>query len=267
MEPFRSGVYNRGMKKRLLGIIFSLTAFLCFAGEPFFFVQLTDTHFGQGDHFERAEAAVKRINALPVDIAFVAVTGDIVHDRITDEKLVDRVLQVMDQLDAPVHFVPGNHDLLKSDPAGTVAAFTNRFGPLISSAEYHGVQCLFVCTEPLAGGVEVEGFDPLTEAESLLSDGPALVFHHIPSSDDFYNNRMHGGWGETDAGRQWKELLGRHSVKAVFAGHFHRDELLDVGGIPLFVAPPLSGRLGRQAAFRIYEYRDGQILYRTQYFN
>jgi hypothetical protein len=51
----------------------------------------------------------------------------------------------------------------------------------------------------------------------------------------------------------------------VIAGHFHRDELHWVGDVPLFVCAPLAGYWGRQGSYRIYEYKDGRLGYRTQY--
>jgi 3',5'-cyclic AMP phosphodiesterase CpdA len=249
----------------VLFIAVLLTGLIASAGDPVYFVQLTDTHFGQGDHFARAQEAVKQINALPIPVSFVVITGDIMHDCIADSNQVNRVFQALETLKTPTHFVPGNHDLLNDAPEQTVAAFTNRFGPLISSAEYGGVDFVFVCTEPLAGGVQIPGYDPLQELDALLTDRPAVVFHHIPSADDFYNNRLHDGWGRSDDGRRWMELLNQRNVLAVVAGHFHRDEQNWVGNVPLYIGVPLSGRLGRQAAFRVYKIQDGRVSYRTQY--
>jgi calcineurin-like phosphoesterase family protein len=240
--------------KIFLSLFAGLMAFCsAFAGDPVYFVQLTDTHFGQGDGFERGQTAVEAINALPAGISFVVITGDIMQDCITDSNQVNRVFQTLEKLKVPVHFVPGNHDLLKNTPEQTVAVFTNRFGPLISSVEYGGVQFVFVCTEPLTGGVQIPGYDPLQELDALLTECPAVVFHHVPLTKN------------SETGKRWAALLNRHHVLAVIAGHFHHDELIWSGNIPVFVGPPLSGRLGRQAAFRIYEYRDGKIGYRTQY--
>ncbi|QHI68116.1 metallophosphoesterase family protein [Tichowtungia aerotolerans] len=252
--------------KRAGAILFVLFAALgVFAGEPFFFVQLTDTHFGQDDHFERGRAAVEQITALPMDIAFVVLTGDIVNDCITDSKTVERVFQTLEPLKVPVHFLPGNHDILEENIAETTAAYTNAFGPLITSAEYNGIRCIFVYTEPLTGEVVIPEYDPLVELELLLEEQETLVFHHTPSVDSFYNGKAHAGWGRRDVGPQWVDLLNRYDVKAVLAGHFHRDEFHRLGEVPLFVAPPLSGRFGRQGSFRIYEYRDGHLSFRTVY--
>ncbi|MDK2857086.1 MAG: hypothetical protein PWQ29_314 [Verrucomicrobiota bacterium] len=257
------------MKRIALLLLLLFSVVRSTADDSLFFVQITDTHFGQGDHLERARTVVKAINALPVDIAFVAVTGDIMDDCITDSHTVDAARTVLNRLKMPVHFVPGNHDLLTAAPEKTAAAFTNRFGPLISDAEYGGVEFVFVCTEPLAGGARPKGYDPLKELEnrfrSYAPNQPIVVFHHTPSVGNFYQNIFHPGWGRSEAGRQWTERLNRYPVKAVIAGHFHRDEFHWLGDIPLFVCPPLSGRFGRQAAFRVYKYHDGKVEYRTQY--
>lgn len=262
------------MKRIFLFLAVLLTVLSVFAGDPVFFVQITDIHFGAVDnppvdHTERARKAVKAINALPMNIAFVAVTGDIMDDCITDSNKVSEALSVLSELKTPVHYIPGNHDLLKKAPEATVAAFTNRFGPLISSAEYGGVDFVFICTEPLSGGVKIKGYDPLGELETLLKSRaagqPFVIFNHVPSVDDFYDNGTHNGWGHSESGQRWSALLNRYPVKAVIAGHFHRDEFHWIGNVPLYVCPPLASWLGRQAAFRVYKYQDGKVEYLTQY--
>lgn len=254
------------MKNILIAFLILFFALSGFAQE-FSFVQLTDTHFGNDDHFERGREAIRQINALPMEISFVVMTGDIVDDCITDDATVDQVFQTLEPLRVPVHFLPGNHDILEENLAETTAAFTNRFGPLITSAEYEGVRCIFVFTEPLTGELQISGYDPLAELEPLLGGRETLVFHHTPSVDSFYNGKAHAGWGRMEVGPRWVDLLNRYDVKAVIAGHFHCDEYHWLGEVPLFVAPPLSGRFGRQGSFRIYKYRDGQISFHTVYLN
>jgi DNA repair exonuclease SbcCD nuclease subunit len=255
------------MKKTGVILLVLSVMLTAFAGEPFFFVQVTDAHMGQDDHFERMREVVRQIVELPMDIEFVVLTGDVVDDCITDSEIVDQVFQTLEPLRVPVHFLPGNHDILEENIAETTAAFTNRFGPLISSAEYGGVRCVFVYTEPLTGEVEIPGYDPLNALEPLLAGQDVLVFHHTPSVDSFYNGKAHTGWGRKEVGPLWVDLLNFYDVKAVIAGHFHSDEMHWLGEVPLFVCPPVSGRFGRQGSFRIYEYDDGQISYRTVYLN
>ena len=63
----------------------------------------------------------------------------------------------------------------------------------------------------------------------------------------------------------WEKLVNTHNVKAVIAGHFHRDEFHWLGHVPLYVSGPVANFWNRNATFRLYEYRNGQIGYRTQY--
>jgi predicted phosphodiesterase len=237
------------------------------SGTRFYFVQISDTHFGERDHLERTRRLVEQINRLPYDIACVVHTGDIFADNITDTKVLDEGLAVLGRLKAPLHLLPGNHDILQNDLERTMSAYTRRVGPLIHAAEYHGVVLLFAYTEPLALGFEVKDHDTLRELEAALARSagkPIILFHHRPSVDDYYEHAMHPGWGE-QARARLETLLSAHDVKAVITGHFHRDELHWSGGIPIFAAPPVAGYWGRQAGFRLYEYRDGRLSSRTVY--
>ena len=237
------------------------------AARHFYFVQITDTHWGRSDNLEKTAQAVDMINALPFPVECVVHTGDITSDRVDDAALVTRGKAVMNRLGVPVHYVPGNHDILKKNSGPTRAAYEKHFGPLISGATYKGVVFLFVCTEPLARSFMLEDYHPLKELQSTLemtNGKPVIIFHHTPSADDFYNNKMHQRWSE-EAQNAWVALLSAYNVKAVICGHFHRAEQHRVGDIPLYVAPSIDGAWGRQASFRIYEYQNGQIGYRTQY--
>jgi len=233
----------------------------------FYFVQITDTHFGDRDHLERTRRLVDQINRLPYEIACVVHTGDVFADSITDETIVAQGLAVLGRLKAPVHILPGNHDILQGRLAQTFSAFVRRIGPPIQKAEYHGVVFLCAYTEPAALGFTVPGYDPLQALEAALASAagrPVIVFHHRPAVEDFYENVSHTGWGDA-ARRRLESLLLAHNIKAVVTGHFHRDELHWLEGIPVFSAPPVAGYWGRQASFRLYEYRDGRLGYRTIY--
>lgn len=231
----------------------------------FYFIQLTDTHIGDANHFARTSRIVSAINELPMEIQCVVHTGDVTSDNILQDSLAIKGVQVFDELHVPIHFLPGNHDIYKEDLAASRAKFENHFGPLLSVQEYKGVQFVTVFTEPIARGYQLEGYNPLVELEAVLSNGkPTLVFHHSPSPGDFYRNKMHESWEES--GRlKWEALLNKYNVKAVMAGHYHRDEHHWLGKVPLYVSGPVGSWYGRQPTYRIYEYKDGKLGYRTQY--
>jgi hypothetical protein len=233
----------------------------------FYFVQITDTHFGDGDHLERTRRLVERINRLPYEIACVVHTGDIFAGNITNPDVREAGLGVLRQLKPPLHLLPGNHDILQKDVAATAAAYTRHIGALMHRAEYHGAVFIFAYTEPLAMGFAVPDYDPLRALDAALavSNGkPVLLFHHRPAVDDYYEFAGSPAW-DAAARAALEGRLAGYDVKAVITGHFHRDELHWVGGRPVFAAPPVAGYWGRQASFRLYDYRDGRLSYRTIY--
>jgi len=231
----------------------------------FYFVQITDTHFGDADHYARVEKIVEAVNNLPLDIKCVVHTGDVTSDNIIQDSIVTRGLSILNQLSVPIHYVAGNHDILKKDLDATRQIFEENFGPLISVRDYEGVQFITVFTEPIARGYILDGYDPLNELETILSNGkPSIVFHHSPSPDDFYKNSMHDSWNK-DGQNKWVGLLNRYNVKAVMAGHYHRDEVHWLGNVPLFVSAPVGSWWGRQPTYRLFEFKKGKVGYRTQY--
>ncbi len=233
----------------------------------FYFAQITDTHFGSRDHLKRTRKIVQQLNALPMKIACVVHTGDIVADRIDDVGLVKKSLALMSGITAPLHYVPGNHDILEDKLQATVPLYRAAFGDLITSVQYHGVVFLFVYTEPLRKSFAVDGYRPLVQLRKQLEQAggkPVILFHHAPSVKNLYNNKVYRGW-RADVETQWIELLNAHNVKAVITGHYHRDEFHWLGRVPLYVGPPVAGYWGRQASYRVYEYDNGKVSYSTQY--
>ena len=234
----------------------------------FYFVQISDTHLGDRDFFERTRKIVDTINHLPMPIEFTAVTGDFTMERTDDGVTFSNGVNVLKGLTMPFYLLPGNHDILPKKFKETSQVFTNFTGGFLTRAERQGVVFLFMYTEPLAEAFPVEGYEPLRQLEQCLKeagDKPVVVFHHTPSVEDFYNNQMHPGWPQ-DVADQWGRLLNAYRVRAAIAGHFHRDEMHMLGNVPLYVAPAVATYWGRTTAFRIYEVADGRIVsYRTQY--
>jgi 3',5'-cyclic AMP phosphodiesterase CpdA len=233
----------------------------------FYFVQISDCHFGNGAHAARMRDIVDRVNALPMPIACAVVTGDLTSDNITKAATLTAAAGAFARIKVPVHYLPGNHDIQVKHVEATVNAYTNAFGPLASQAEYNGVEFLMLYTEPLRRPIRIAGYDPLAWLQAAIKTAgtkPVLVFHHTPPFEDFYDNQMHPGWPRA-AREQWDRLIQSANVKAVIAGHFHRDELHWSGSVPCFVASSVAGYWGRQGSFRLYEYDRGTVSYRTVY--
>ena len=259
--------FSRGTACIALLLALVAAALPAAAGEVLRFVQITDTHLGDRDHAERSRQLVAEINRLPFDVACVVHTGDIFADGVPAAPARERLMAVFRDLKVPIYFLPGNHDIPAADPARGAADFRRELGPLVHRAEHRGVALVFAYTEPLALGFAVDGYDPEAEIESALAGAggrPILFFHHRPAAEDFYTGAVHPGWDP--GGRlRLERILGRHPVRAVVTGHFHRDELHWAGGIPVFAGPPVAAYWGRQASFRLYEFRDGRLGYRSVY--
>jgi 3',5'-cyclic AMP phosphodiesterase CpdA len=237
------------------------------ASAHFYFIQITDTHFDEPGSEERIEKVINAVNNLPMEIECVVHTGDITQEKLANDSTVNNAIALFNKIKMPVHFLPGNHDILKKRYNETKKSYLNHFGNLTTYQEYNGVVFLLIFTEPLAQSFSDSSYNPLLELETGLkqaSGKPVIVFHHTPSIEDFYKNKMHDGW-KKEVRDKWSEVLNQHNVKAVIAGHFHRDEHHWIGKVPLYICAPISAYWGRQLTYRIYEYKDGKIGYRTQY--
>lgn len=233
----------------------------------FHFIQVTDTHFGKKDHFQRTEKIIDAIQKLPIQIEFLVHCGDLTDNLLDSPEILDQGLTLFKKLGIPIHFIPGNHDILAENLQTTQSIWMEKISPLCYGVNYRGVSCLFFYSEPLRTGISLEKYDPFQKLEYLLKESgekPVILFHHAPSVEDFFLNRFHDGW-KSEYRSRWKQLLNSFNVKAVISGHFHRDELHWIGKIPLFVCPPVAGYHCRQAAFRIFHYHQGKLNYRTQY--
>jgi 3',5'-cyclic AMP phosphodiesterase CpdA len=257
-------------RRHFIASLSALTAAPAFAGRgsgTVRFVQITDTHFGQRNHDELTDKIIKQVNKLPMAIDFAVHTGDIMNNTILTDAAVNKGLEVMSGLKVPVHYVPGNHDILRKNHEPTRSAFERQLGKLHDVHEYNGLVLVTIYTEPLAGSFKVPGFDPLTELENSLRKlrGKSIVVaHHSPCVGNFYNNREYKGWPAGTRDR-WITLLNKYHVKGVIAGHFHRDEMFWLDQVPLHICPPVSLSWGRQPAYRIFIYENGKLNYRTQY--
>jgi UDP-2,3-diacylglucosamine pyrophosphatase LpxH len=238
-------------------------------GTHFYFAQLSDTHWGAKDGIAMTRSAVELISQLPVRVEFVAVTGDLFADSIRNEQMVRDGVAVLKALKVPVYCVPGNHDVLQDDFSRTQALFDETFGVKEQRVVIKGVACLFLSSEIPPGEKRSAWQSERATIEKLIgaSTGPALIFLHRPPLRDVLGNEEKGAGSWSDvADSQWLRLFEKYpGVKGVFAGHFHRDEMIWIGAVPVYVAPALARFWDRQPSFRLYEYQDGRINYWTLY--
>lgn len=235
--------------------------------DTFYFVQISDSHIGKGTNLEITNRLIEQINALPMDIQFIIHTGDIVQYGLRDTINAKKAAAAFSKLEKPIYFIPGNHDIYPEYWETETGVFQKYFGELMFTKEFDNIAFVGLFTDPIAYSFSVDGYEPFEEIETALKkikDKPIIVFHHIPSVGFFYNNTMHDGWQPEDKTR-WQKLLNSFNVKAIIAGHFHSSEQHWIGDVPLHVPGSVTNRFGRQPSFRIYEYKDGKLGYRTQY--
>jgi Icc-related predicted phosphoesterase len=266
LEP---SVSNLRKARRVIVLALVLLAG-CASAERFYFVQISDTHWGARDGVSLTRRAAEMINALPVKVEFVVMTGDVCSDSILKEPVVKEGQEALKGLKAPLYYVPGNHDIVKTDSVRTSAQFEKTFGPLNRKVEVRGVMCLFLCTEMKEGETrppaEVERLWIEDKLESGKSRKPVLIFMHRPPIFDMVNGSDGQVSWDHPYDTRWGSLFEGHpEIKGVFAGHFHREELRWIGGVPVFVAPALARFWDRQPSFRLFEYHDGQLNYWALY--
>jgi 3',5'-cyclic AMP phosphodiesterase CpdA len=263
---------------RLRGVVASLffvvlAASACFAAETvsssgLFFVQITDTHWGAKGGVALTRRAVEAVNALPVEVAFVVHTGDILADTIRKESVVNEGLAVMRGLKAPVYYLPGNHDILEGETKETERLFVKYFGKVSSKVEIRGVLCLFMCSELRDGDERTQARaqqDWIDHAITKDERRPVLVFVHRPPVADRIKARTIEEWGDESYPR-WERLFREHpQIKAMVTGHLHRDELHWIGEVPIYVASSLASFWERQPTARLYKFEAGRLTYWTIY--
>lgn len=191
----------------------------------FYFVQLSDTHWGyQGPANPEAATtlrqAVAAVNALRQPPEFIVFTGDLTHT--TDDpaerrrRLAEFKAIVADLRVRTVRFMPGEHDA--SLDRG--AAFKEFFGDTFYSFDHKGVHFIAIdnVSDPGAkiGEAQLEWLRG--DLAKLDREAPIVVLTHRP----LFDLAPKWDWATRD-GAQALELLTPHEHVTVFYGHIHQE--------------------------------------------
>lgn len=216
------------------------------SGEHLFtFVVVADTHTNQAEDESTSPFASHRLaNARcrhvlteidSLDPVFVVHLGDIVHpvpELPTYGAAANAFKQTAQCLRAPLHVVPGNHDIgdkvIAWSPAGAItdqkiALYEEHFGPHYYSVDSQGLHLIVVNAPLINSGLSGEA-DQKTWLEADLASNQGkrtfMFIHHPPfiSEPDeahFYDNI-------DEPGRSWLlDLIAEHNIEALFCGHIH----------------------------------------------
>ncbi len=243
------------------------------------FVQLTDTHVSTKRLFSerraydlpaaestrRCREVVRSINncTLPYELAIH--TGDVAHTR-EDNDDFDHARELI-QIKRETYFLPGNHDLGYSQTHRYRGAFEERFGKTnVSFEPANGLRFALFDSQPVDPRCGEEDREwAFSQLDRLLTPAkPTILFCHVMGLASYHVDRLWAGWPETLM-RRWTDRMKQGDVRAVIAGHFHRDELHIVHGIPFHLCGPVINMWDRQTCYRHWTIQNGVLSYRTIY--
>jgi 3',5'-cyclic AMP phosphodiesterase CpdA len=197
-----------------------------YAPKDFYFVQLTDTHWGfdnpevNPDHAGTLNKAIDAVNRLRPEPDFVVFTGDLIHTVDDPEIRRQRMLKFKDIVSAlkvdTVRYLPGEHDAALDGGA----LFQELFGPLYGRFEHKGVQffALDNVSDPKGQLGETQLAWLQRELQLLNRQAPIVVLAHRP----LFNLHPEWEWTTRD-GQAAIDLLQPHRDVTVFYGHIHQE--------------------------------------------
>ncbi|WP_145169002.1 metallophosphoesterase [Rubripirellula lacrimiformis] len=230
---------------------------------PFFFMQLADTQYGMftgNKGFEQEAALVQRtvqhINRLRP--RFVIVCGDLTNATPKQDRYQDQVAQYRRDFskvdaDIPLVCVCGNHDLGNRPTPESIASYQSHFGDDYFSFWVGGVCNIVMNSSVLkdpsgAPGVYADQQAWLQQQLVAAKDAQAkhiLVFQHHPlfltqedEPDEYFNIPLER---RTPLLAQLKQA----GVRAVFAGHYHRNAYGTAGAMEMITTGPVGRPLGK----------------------
>ena len=193
--------------------------------DDFYFVQLSDTHWGytgaaNPESANTLKKAIATVNALEKPPEFIMFTGDLTHTtddpkerrrRLTEFKEIASALKVKH-----VRFMPGEHDA--SLDSG--AAYQELFGETHYTFDHKGVHFLVVdnVSDPGAN-IGQEQLDWMkADLARQKADARIVVFTHRP----LFDLAPKWDWATRD-GAKAIDLLMPHKNVTVFYGHIHQE--------------------------------------------
>src|SRR5678816_1122703 len=190
------------------------------------FVQISDSHIGFNKEPNPSpqstlQSAIEQIRAMPNRPAFVVHTGDVTH--LSKAQEFDDAANIISSVGRPVHYVPGEHDVIGDDGAAFFAKFNGRADRKWHSFDYDGTHFVALANvlNLQAGGLGRLGREQLEWLEGDLkgrtASTPIVVLAHMP----LWALYPQWGWGTDDAAEALAYLKRFGSV-TVLNGHIHQ---------------------------------------------
>lgn len=216
--------------------------------KQFTYAVITDTHLNQGETDSNSEFEVNKLSNGRMryvvhdlnrrDLAFVVHLGDLLHPVPAVPQLYElaaaRFKEQVADLRHPLHVLPGNHDIgdkpIDWGPMAIVeknfiALWREHFGDNYRAFDHGDCRFILFDSQIINSGLEAEAEQRTwleAELESATDQGKRIFlnchyppFLTYPDEEEHYDNLA-------DPGRAWLlDLIERHKVEALFAGHVH----------------------------------------------
>ncbi len=201
--------------------------------DDFYFVQLSDTHWGfegppNPDAKGTLRKAVAAVNSLEVAPDFIMFTGDLTHttdNPVERRKRLSEFKDIVNDLKVKtVRFMPGEHDASLDNGK----AFQEAFGATHYAFDHKSVH--FIVLDNVSDPRASIGDEQLAwlagDLKQLKSDAPIVVFTHRPLFDLY----PQWDWATRD-GAKALDLLMPYKNVTVFYGHIHQEHHHTTGHI------------------------------------
>ncbi|HET7766073.1 MAG TPA: metallophosphoesterase [Burkholderiales bacterium] len=194
--------------------------------DDFYFVQLSDTHWGfkgpalNPDADGTLQKAVAAVNALSFQPDFIVFTGDLTHttdDPAERRRRLSQFREIVGGLkNKNVRFMPGEHDASLDNGQ----AWKEFFGPSYYSFDHKGVHFIAIdnVSDPTARIGEAQLAWLKADLAKQDKDARIVVFTHRPLFDLY----PQWDWATRD-GAQAIDLLMPYRNVTVFYGHIHQE--------------------------------------------
>ena len=202
--------------------------------DDFYFVQLSDTHWGFNGPAVNPDAqgtlpkAVAAVNALAQKPDFIMFTGDLTHtteNPVERRKRLTEFRDIVSRLEVKaVRFMPGEHDAALDGGK----AFSEFFGPTHYTFDHKGVH--FVVLDNVSDPAARLGDEQLAWFERDLAgqpkDAKIVIFTHRP----LFDLAPQWDWATRD-GQRAIDIMMPHPNVTVFYGHIHQENHYMTGHI------------------------------------
>lgn len=229
-------VFLSGLTKSATGADYATVS-----NDDFYFVQLTDTHWGfkgppNPDASNTLKKAVAAVNGLKEQPDFIVFTGDLTHSTDDPQERRKRLAEFRDIVSElkvkNVRFIPGEHDASLDNGA----AYKEFFGNTYYAFDHKGVH--FVMLDNVSDPGAKMGDEQLAWLAADLAkqakDARIVVFTHRP----LFDLAPKWDWATRD-GAKAVDLLMPYRNVTVFYGHIHQEHHHQTGHIAHHAAKSL----------------------------